>query len=126
MVESLDLEFFERAHLRVMHRNLPTPMLYEKIVNNREGQIAHLGPVVVRTGHYSPIAAEDKYIVKDSHSEKIITWSPEKNALSENHFNILFHRMLAYMHAQDAYAQDCLIGSVAEYRIPIRIITETA
>jgi len=126
MVESLDLEFFERAHLRVMHRNLPTPMLYEKIVNNREGQIAHLGPVVVRTGHYSPIAPEDKYIVKDAHSDSKITWSPEKNALSENHFNILFHRMLAYMHSQEAYAQDCLIGSVAEHQIPIRIITETA
>ncbi len=126
MVDSLELEFFERAHLRVMHRNLPTPMLYEKIVNNREGQIAHLGPVVVRTGHYSPIAPEDKYIVKDANSDAKIAWSPEKNPLSENHFNILFHRMLAYMHSQEAYAQDCLIGSVAEHQIPIRIITETA
>ncbi len=126
MVDSLDLEFFERAHLRIMHRNLPTPMLYEKIANNREGLIAHLGPIVVRTGHYAPLGPEDKYIVEEDHSKANITWSLEKNPLSENHFNILFHRLLAYMHSQETYAQDCLIGSLSDYQIPIRIITETA
>ena len=125
MVESLDLEYFGRKHLRRIYRNLPTSVLYEEIVNNREGQVAHLGPVVVRTGHYSELPPEDKFFVKDPISEKKIFWSEEKNELSENHFNTLFHRMLAYMHNKEAYVQDCLVGSEEEHQMPIRIVTET-
>ena len=126
METSLNLENFGRKHLRRIHRNLPTPMLYEKIATNREGQMAHLGPVVIRTGHYSEMPPADKFIVKDSFSEEKVFWSEEKNELSENHFNTLFHRLLAYMHDKEAYVQDCLLGNVPEYEIPIRIVTETA
>lgn len=125
MVEALDLEYFGKQ-LSHIHRNLPTSLLYEKIVTNREGQIAHLGPVVIRTGHYAEVAPEDKFIVKDACSEEKVFWSDEKNPLSENHFNTLFHRMMAYMHNKEAYVQDCLVGSDQEYRMPIRIVTETA
>ncbi len=126
MDTSLNLESFGRKHLRRIHRNLPTSLLYENIVKNHEGQLAHLGPVVVRTGHYNEMSPDDKFIVKDSFSEKKVLWSEEKNELSENHFNTLFHRLLAYMHDKEAYVQDCFIGSAPEYQIPIRIITETA
>ncbi|MDA3897247.1 MAG: phosphoenolpyruvate carboxykinase (ATP) [Desulfobacteraceae bacterium] len=126
MVESLDLEYFGRKHLRRIYRNLPTSVLYEEIVNNREGQVAHLGPIVVRTGHYADLPPEDKFFVKDPVSENKIFWSDEKNELSENHFNTLFHRMLAYMHNKEAYVQDCLVGSEEEHQMPIRIVTETA
>jgi len=126
MVENLDLEYFGRKHLRRIYRNLPTSILYEKIINNREGQVAHLGPIVVRTGHYAEVHPEDKFFVKDPHSEGKIFWSDEKNELSENHFNTLFHRMLAYMHDKEVFVQDCLIGSEEEHQMPIRIVTETA
>lgn len=126
MVESLDLEYFGRKHLRRIYRNLPTSVLYEKIVTNREGQVAHLGPMVVRTGHYAEMPPEDKFIVKDTYSEEKIFWGDEKNELSENHFNTLFHRMLAYMHDKEAYVQDCMVGNDAECQIAVRIVTETA
>lgn len=126
MVENLDLEYFGRKHLRRIYRNLPTSVLYEEIINNREGQIAHLGALVVRTGHYSELPPENKFFVRDPKSEKEICWSDEKNEMSENHFNTLFHRMLAYMRNKEAYVQDCLVGSEKEYQMPIRIITETA
>ena len=126
METSLNLENFGRKHLRRIHRNLPTPVLYEKIVTNREGQLSHLGPIVIRTGHYSELLPEDKFIVKDSFSEEKVFWSDEKNELSENHFNTLFHRLAAYLHDKEVYVQDCFLGSVSEHQIPIRIITETA
>jgi len=126
MVENLDLEYFGRKHLRRIYRNLTTSLLYEKFVTNREGQIAHLGPIVVRTGHYSEMAPEDKFIVRDPYSENKVFWNEEKNEISENHFNTLFHRMLAYMHDKDAFVQDCMVGSDETNQIPIRIVTETA
>lgn len=113
-------------HLRRIRRNLTTPMLYEEIVKNREGQIAHLGSVVVRTGHDAEIPPEDRFIVKDSVSAEKVFWSEEKNELAENYFNTIFSRLLAYMHNKDAYVQDCLVGSVPEFQVPVRIVTETA
>lgn len=109
-----------------IRRNLTTGLLYEEIVKHREGQIAHLGPMVVRTGHDAEMTAADKFIVDDPVSEKQVHWDEEKNALSEHFFNTIFNRLLAYMHSKDVYVQDCRVGSVAEYQMPIRVVTETA
>ncbi|MGM0453224.1 MAG: phosphoenolpyruvate carboxykinase (ATP), partial [Thermodesulfobacteriota bacterium] len=87
---------------------------------------AHLGPIVVRTGHAAEMTAADKFIVRDPVSEKKVHWSEEKNELSENFFNTIFNRLLAYMHSKDVYVQDCRAGSVAQYHMPIRVVTETA
>ncbi len=121
-----DIETLGLKHLRYIRRNLPTPALYEEIVRNKEGAIAHLGAMVVRTGHDSEILPADKFIVKDAISSKSVYWSEEKNELSENFFNTLFNRLISYLHNKDAYVQDCLVGSDPEFQIPIRIVTETA
>ncbi len=121
-----DIQALGLKHLRRIKRNLPTPSLYEEIINNREGQIAHLGPVVVRTGHDAEVDLADRFIVKDPESETAIFWSEEKNELSENQFNSLFNRLVSYLHNKDVYVQDCYYGSVDEYRIPIRVVTENA
>ncbi len=114
------------AHLSQIRRNLTTGALYEEIVTHREGQIAHLGPMVVRTGHDAEMPSSDKFIVKDSVSEKTVYWDNVKNELSLNFFNTLYRRLLAYMQSKTAYVQDCMAGSVEEYGIRMRIITETA
>lgn len=106
--------------------NLTTGALYEEIVKHREGQIAHLGPVVVRTGHDSEMPASDKFLVADSAGKKRVSWGSAVNELSENFFNTLYNRLLAYMHDKSAYVQDCMAGNVPGYRIPMRIVTETA
>ena len=124
--ENPDIETLGLTHLRYIRRNFPTPMLYEEIVKNKEGYIAHLGSMVVRTGHDSEMMPVDKFIVKDAVSTESVYWSEEKNELSENHFNTLFNRLIAYLHNKDAYVQDCLVGSDPQYQLPIRIMTERA
>lgn len=121
-----DVETLGLKHLRYIRRNLPTPSLYEEIVRNKEGAIAHLGAMVVRTGHDSEMLPADKFIVKDAVSSESVYWSEEKNELSENFFNTLFNRLISYLHNKDAYVQDCLVGSDPDFQIPIRIVTETA
>lgn len=114
------------VHKNQVRRNLTTGALYEEIVKHREGQIAHLGPMVVRTGHDAEVPPGDKFIVKDSVSESKVCWDNTKNELSGNYFNTLYNRLVAYMYNKTAYVQDCMAGSVEEHAIPMRIITETA
>ncbi len=114
------------AYLQQIRRNQTTGALYEEIVKHREGQIAHLGAMVVRTGHDSEMPLSDKFIVKDAVSDQKVFWDNNKNELSEHYFKMLYNRLHAYMYNKTAYIQDCMVGSVEEYAMPIRVITETA
>ncbi|CAB1081852.1 Phosphoenolpyruvate carboxykinase [ATP] (EC [Olavius algarvensis Delta 1 endosymbiont] len=115
-----------RKYLKVVHRNLPTPRLYEQIIKNREGQISHMGPVVVRTGDFAERSLADKFIVKEPASEEKVSWGGENRPISEARFNNLLYRLLAYMQNKAVYVQYCYAGRDPDHRTSIRFITETA
>lgn len=106
--------------------NLNTPILYEEIIKRREGFIAHLGPIVVRTGQHTGRAAEDKFIVDEPSSKDKVWWGKANKPFSPEKFEVLFSRLLAYLQGKDLFVQDCYAGADPEFRLPIRVITETA
>jgi phosphoenolpyruvate carboxykinase (ATP) len=106
--------------------NLSTPVLYEEIIRRREGFMAHLGPIVVRTGQYTGRAAKDKFIVDEPSSHSNIWWGQINQPFDANHYEVLFHRLLAYLQGKDLFVQDCFAGADPKYRLPLRVITETA
>ncbi len=105
---------------------LSTPALYEQIIRRREGLIAHLGPVAVRTGDHTGRSPNDKFIVKEPSSEDHIWWGTENRPFAEEHFDALYNRLLAYIQGKDLFVQDCYACAHPSYRLPIRIITEHA
>jgi len=106
--------------------NASTPLLYEEVVRRQEGNISHLGPIVVRTGHHVGRSPHDKFIVKEPSSIDKIWWSSENKGMEEEKFTNIFYRLEAYFQNKDVFIQDCYAGAARDYRIPIRIITETA
>ncbi|MEW5735923.1 MAG: phosphoenolpyruvate carboxykinase (ATP) [Thermodesulfobacteriota bacterium] len=120
------LENIGRKHLRHIHRNLPTALLYQEIVKNREGQIAHLGPVVTRTGHFTELPETHRYIVDDGHSRKSVLWTPEIQAITPEQFSAMFARLVSYMQNKEAYVQTIYAGRDEAHRVSLRVITETA
>ncbi len=110
----------------VVYWNLPTPALYAESVRNREGFIAHLGPYVVRTGHHTGRSPKDKFIVKEASSERKIWWGKENRPFDTAHFDALYYRIMAYLQGKQLYVQDCYAGADQGYRLPIRVVTETA
>ena len=48
--------------------NLSTPLLYEEAIRRREGRMAHLGPLVVRTGEHTGRSPNDKFVVREPSS----------------------------------------------------------
>jgi len=105
---------------------LTTPALYERLVRRREGLIAHLGPIVIRTGDHTGRSPNDKFIVHEPGSADHIWWGPVNRPFTEEHFNNLYHRLLAYIQGKEIFVQDCEVSAHPEYRLPIRIITEHA
>ena len=101
-----------------IHWNPSTPALYEQIVRRREGTIAHLGPVVVRTGSYTGRSPNDKFIVREPSSEDKIGWGSQNLPFEESTFDALYYRLLAYLQGKDIFVQDCYAGADPDYRVP--------
>jgi phosphoenolpyruvate carboxykinase (ATP) len=113
-------------NLRRVYWNLPSSALYEEAVFRGEAQICHLGPLVVHTGKHTARAAADKFVVREASSEDYVWWGQYNRPFSSESFNALHARLLAYLQGRDIFVQDCYGGADPDYRLPVRIITETA
>jgi phosphoenolpyruvate carboxykinase (ATP) len=106
--------------------NLSTAGLYEEALKRHEGRLAHLGPLVVRTGDHTGRSPNDKFIVREPSCEDKVCWGPVNRPIEEAHFEGLRKRMLVYLQDKDIFIQDCYAGADPAYRLPVRIITERA
>jgi len=113
-------------NVNAVYWNLSTPMLYEEAIRRREGRMAHLGPLVVRTGQHTGRSPNDKFIVKEPSSASQIWWGKVNRPMEPANFEALQRRLLAYLQGRDLFVQDCFAGADRQYRLPIRVITETA
>jgi phosphoenolpyruvate carboxykinase (ATP) len=112
--------------LGVEYWNLSTPALYEHAVHKREAMVAHLGPLVARTGTHTGRSPNDKFVVREPYSEKDIWWGKVNRPFESDAFEQLHLRMLAYFQNKDVYVQDCYAGADPNYRLPVRVITQQA
>jgi phosphoenolpyruvate carboxykinase (ATP) len=114
------------ANVNVVYWNLPTPLLYEEALRRREARLSHLGPLVVRTGQHTGRSPRDKFIVREPSSEQQVWWGDANQPLDPEQFAALRGRLLAYLQDRDLFVQDCFVGADPRYRVPLRVITETA
>src|SRR5688500_10184124 len=106
--------------------NLKSAALYEEAVRNEEAQMASSGPLVVSTGQYTGRSPKDKFVVEEESSLDKIWWGSVNKPLSEEKFNALRDRMLKYLEDKELYVQDLYVGPDPDYRLSVRICTETA
>ncbi|RMF09480.1 MAG: phosphoenolpyruvate carboxykinase [Alphaproteobacteria bacterium] len=110
---------------RNVYWNLGTEALYEQTLSRGLGTMAKGGALVVSTGSHTGRSANDKFIVKESSSEKNIWWGDINRPISERHFDGLRHKILAYFQGKDLFVQDLWGGAEPAYRLPVRIISES-
>jgi phosphoenolpyruvate carboxykinase (ATP) len=113
-------------NLNDIYWNLPTPRLIEQSLYRREGQLSHLGPLVVRTGHHTGRSANDKFIVDEPSVHDEIWWGEINKPISEAAFDGMHKRLASYLQNKDVYVQDCFAGADSKFRLPVRVITENA
>jgi phosphoenolpyruvate carboxykinase (ATP) len=105
---------------------LNTPQLYEEAVQRHEGYVAHLGPLVVRTGNQTSLAHSDRFIVSELSTQGNISWSEVIRPFDSDRFDRLLKRVAAYFQGLDLFIQDGYVRTAKDHRMPIRVITETA
>ncbi|HEX7950757.1 MAG TPA: phosphoenolpyruvate carboxykinase (ATP) [Candidatus Limnocylindrales bacterium] len=111
---------------RMVRRNLATAELYEDAIREGEGVIAANGPLVVRTGKHTGRSPKDKFIVREPSSEAKVWWGDVNHPISEEHYDRLRARLMAYVGDRRLYSQDLFIGAHPRHRRSLRVYTETA
>ena len=125
-VPSFDLAYQGIATPATLHWNLGPAALVEHAVRRGEGLLAKDGPLVVRTGKHTGRSARDKFIVRDSETEKTIWWD-NNAAIAPAHFAALKEDFLAALGERETlYVQDLYGGSQPEHRVRVRVINELA
>jgi phosphoenolpyruvate carboxykinase (ATP) len=122
----IGLEAHGLRNLKNVYWNYTTPQLYEEAISRNEGILAHLGPLVVRTGQFTGRSPNDKFIVDEPSSSPHIWWGKVNRPFDEARFDELHRRMMSYLQSRDVYIQDVWAGADPDYRIPVRIITQYA
>ncbi len=126
LVPDFKLEYLGLKNLGHVYWNLSTSTLYEFALRRFEGQLAHLGPMVVNMGQHTGRAAKDKYIVDEPGTSNEVWWNKVNVKYPEERFEALFKRMTAYLRGKTLFVQDCYAGADLEYRQSVRVITEYA
>jgi phosphoenolpyruvate carboxykinase (ATP) len=91
-----------------------------------EGATARGGAFVVNTGKHTARAANDKFVVRESLNEDKVWWGQYNRPIAPDKFEMLYTRLLGYLEGRDVFVQDVYAGADEEYRLPVRVVTESA
>jgi phosphoenolpyruvate carboxykinase (ATP) len=114
------------CNYRHAHWNLPAPALYEQALRRQEGRLAEGGSMVVLTGRHTGRSPKDKFIVQEPATAENIWWGDVNVPCSEAMFEGLYKKVIAYFQGRELFVQDVYAGADAEYRLPVRVVSESA
>lgn len=120
------LESLNMVNLGQVYRNLPVPTLVEHALQRGEGQLAQTGALCVETGKYTGRSPTDRFIVDTPAVRDQVAWGGDNQPLSEDQFQHLYNRMLAYVEGRNLYIFDGYVGADPAYRLGLRVVNELA
>lgn len=120
---SKDLGFETSGNLFL---NLSPAELIEHALNNKEGVLTDSGALMVDTGTFTGRSPKDRFIVKDSVSEKSIWWGDINIGLEEQQFDQLHQKMLQFLSEKNLYVRHAFAGADLKYRLNLKIINTLA
>jgi len=123
---SCGLEFNGFTGANREYWNLTPEALTEEVIFRSEGKLAFGGAVTVNTGKHTARAAQDKFIVKNSESEKNIWWGDYNRPIEPAKFDQIQKKLQEHVKGMDLFVLDCYGGADPKYRIKVRVITEYA
>ena len=116
---------FGDAKVKTLNWNWGTEALYEAALQNREGELARGGPLVVKTGLHTGRSANDKFTVREAETEDTLWW--DNNApITPGNFDALLEDFQAHLEDRELFVQDLFGGADPVHRLPVRVVNEFA
>ncbi|MCA9774115.1 MAG: phosphoenolpyruvate carboxykinase (ATP), partial [Myxococcales bacterium] len=106
--------------------NLDPAALVELAIRRGEGEFAHNGALVTRTGERTGRSPNDRFIVREPSSEGKIAWGNVNRPMEPEVFDRMHQKLAAHLSDKDLFVQDLWGGADPSYRLPIRVISQDA
>ncbi|MEX2573746.1 MAG: phosphoenolpyruvate carboxykinase (ATP) [Balneolaceae bacterium] len=106
--------------------NLNPSELYEQAILNKEAVLTKDYALRVLTGEYTGRSPDDKFFVEENSVKDDINWGKFNQPVSEEVFEHLYHKMIAYLQDQRLYVKDLYAGADPDYRLNVRVVSEAA
>lgn len=99
--------------------------LHDITINSGQGIESSTGALAVNTGEYTGRSPLDRFIVKDSISENQVWWGKVNIPFESDAFEALYNKVTAHLSNKEVYVRDSYVCSDPNYRLNVRVITET-
>lgn len=100
----------------------------ELIVNTlqrQQGELSDTGALVIHTGDFTGRSPKDKFIVRDSISNKHVHWNEFNIPIDEKYFDKIHHKITEYLTKQkDLWVRDAYACADPNFRIRVRVVNE--
>ncbi|MFN4220288.1 MAG: phosphoenolpyruvate carboxykinase (ATP) [bacterium] len=108
-----------------VYDNLSVAELYEHTVLKKLGFISSSGALVVNTSPYTGRSPEDKFIVLDEYSEKLVWWGEVNKPLERDKFIKILEKALKYIEGKEIYLWEGFAGANPKYTVKINLVSES-
>jgi phosphoenolpyruvate carboxykinase (ATP) len=108
----------------VIYSNLLAEELIEHTIQKKQGVLSDTGALVIDTGKFTGRVPKDRYFVKDAITENKIFWGEVNHPVSQEVYEKLHAKMIAFFAQKDLYIQDVAACADPVYRLNIRVLTE--
>ncbi len=119
-----DLAQYGFRNLSTVNWNWSQEELIDCTAEKQLGQITDAGALTVDTGEFTGRAPKDKYIVKDSITEKTVYWGEVNQPFDEKNFQPLLDELLNHLQGKEVYVKDAYACADPKYRLNVRVISE--
>lgn len=108
-----------------IHYQLSPEELHDITIKSGQGIESSTGALAVNTGEYTGRSPQDRYIVKDSISENKVWWGKVNIPFEPTAFEALYNKVTSYLSNREIYVRDSYVCADSNYRLNVRVITET-
>lgn len=121
-----DLKYLGIENPSKLHWNLSAEELTNHTVSKGQGTLNDTGALVVNTGKFTGRSPKDKFMVKDSITEKHIDWENANFNIpfTSSQFNALYDKVVAYLNGKEVYSRDCFACADPRYKLSVRVVSE--
>jgi len=122
--EDATLESIGLSRVATAYWNLSPAELVEETILNGQGTLTDTGALSIDTGEFTGRSPKDKFIVKDAVTENTVWWGDVNFPFTPEKFDLLYHRMCAYLEGREVYVRDSYVCADERYRMNVRVVTE--